>query len=123
MNPTVRFFAILVAALLGWTLIYFACTGESNPKKAEPAPKFCDKSDAWQIAQGAVEAVLKNPDEAEFHNPYGWDVEIDPKHDGQYIVTGQVTATNSFNAKLKQTFRAVVRCDKGTWYTGKVTME
>ena len=84
---------------------------------------ICDRSDAWLYAQGAVEDVLKNPDDADFHNPYGWKVEEDPTVTGQSLVTGEVTATNSFNAKLRQTFTAVVRCERGTWYTGKVTMQ
>lgn len=89
----------------------------------EPPPPTCSKDDAWFYAEQAVEGVLKNPDDADFHNPYGWKVDNDPKVSGQYIVTGQVTATNSFNAKIKSTFKAVVRCDAGTWYLGKVTME
>lgn len=90
---------------------------------ADKDPAICNKSDAWMFAEQAVEGVLKNPDEADFHNPSRWEVEDDPLHPGQYIVTGEVTATNSFNAKIRQTFKAVVRCDKGTWYTGRVTMQ
>lgn len=92
------------------------------PNKEE-APAVCSSSDAWFYAEQAVEGVLKNPDEADFHNPYGWKVENDPSVPGQFIVTGEVTATNSFNAKIKSTFKAVVRCDGGTWYLGRVTME
>lgn len=107
--------------LIGMLLIVFvlikACGGSAKPK----AP-VCDRGDAWLYAQGAVEQVLKNPDDAEFHHPSKWKVEADPTVSGQYIVTGEVTATNSFNAKLRQTFTAVVRCEKGTWYIGKVTM-
>lgn len=86
-------------------------------------PKTCSRSDAWLYAQQAVKAQLKNPDEADFHNPLSWEVESDPTVAGQVIVKGQVTATNSFNAKIKSNFSAVVRCDKGTWYTGRVVME
>lgn len=85
----------------------------------EPATT-CSPNDAPFYAQQAVEAVLKNPDEADFTAWSTWEV----KPVGvQYEVTGQVTATNSFNAKIKNTFHAIVRCDKGTWYLGKVTME
>lgn len=86
-------------------------------------PPVCSRSDAWMYAKQAVEGVLKNPDEADFHNPLGWEVENDERVSGQYIVHGQVTATNSFNAKLKQDFSAVVRCEAGTWYLGRVVIE
>lgn len=101
-------------------LLWRACSSAADIPDSAP---ICSTSDAWFYAKQAVEGVLKNPDEADFHNPYGWKVENDVSVAGQYIVTGEVTATNSFNAKIKQTFTAVVRCEKGTWYLGKVTMQ
>lgn len=80
----------------------------------------CSASDAPFYAEQAVEAVLKNPDEADFSPWSTWEVK---PVDDQYEVTGQVTATNSFNANIKSTFKAIVRCDGGTWYLGRVTME
>lgn len=115
---TKKFWSVINYTAIAVVLIFLwrAC---SEPSTSEPEP-ICSESDAWQYAQQAVEGVLKNPDDAEFHNPYGWKVEPDPRYRGQYIVTGQVTATNSFNAKLKQTFTAGVRCENGTWYLGDV---
>jgi uncharacterized Zn finger protein (UPF0148 family) len=106
--------------LLVVIFMWRACSSASDSKESAP---ICSSSDAWLYAQQAVEGVLKNPDEADFHNPLGWEVKNDATVAGQYIVTGEVTATNSFNAKIRQTFKAVVRCDKGTWYIGNVTMQ
>lgn len=121
---TKSFVSILkwVTAILVLLAFWRACSQGSDLSDKERVP-VCRRSDAWQYAQQAVENVLKNPDEADFHNPLGWTVEDDSAHPGigQMIVTGQVTATNLFNAKIKQTFKAVVRCENGTWYTGKVT--
>lgn len=113
---TVLWFAGAVVALVFIVSLF-------NSGEDEEEPKACSSSDAWFYAEQAVEGVLKNPDEADFHNPNGWTVENDPSVAGQYIVTGEVTATNSFNAKIKSTFKAVVRCEDGTWYTGRVTIE
>ena len=117
-DKVIRSVAIGGIVILVLFLMIRGC-GTITPKESET---ICDRSDAWLYAKGAVEDVLKNPDDADFHNPYSWKVEDDPKFTGQYLVTGEVTATNSFNAKLRQTFTAVVRCERGTWYTGKVTM-
>lgn len=112
----------LVAGLALFGIVgYFYLTSEDEGGSTRATT--CNRGDAWLFAQQAVEGVLKNPDDADFHNPHGWEVKDDTKYPGQYIVTGEVTATNSFNAKIRQTFQAVVRCENGTWYTGRVTWE
>lgn len=95
---------------------YQACDRNTIP----PARPSCTRIDAIVSAQGNVKAQLKNPDEAVFSNSAAWDV----KQEGDvFTVIGEVTATNSFNAKLKQTFTAQVKCSPDGWHYGSVVLQ
>lgn len=65
-----------------------------------------------------VEAELKqhlvSPDSATFHPRTGADaISVLQDEDGQWIVAGEVSSTNAFNARLREDFLVTVERDEG----------
>lgn len=109
----------IILSLFAIVLVAVVATMLGGPSK--PATT-CTDTDAKLTAQGAVERILKDPEGADFTPWHEWTIADDPAYPGQLIVTGEVTAANSFGGRIKQRFTAAVRCDKGTWYYGQVKL-
>lgn len=89
--------------------------------RGDPEPvTTCTDMDARVHARMNVENNLKNPDDADFSNSAAWEVN---QSDGVWTVEGEVTATNSFNAKIKSHFVCMLKCEAGEWRYGSVTLD
>lgn len=99
-------FAIVAALLLGGWVI--------SRVESRPDPGAAER-DATRVCEDFVKERLKAPATADFSD---LDVTSDA---GEYTVTGDVDAQNSFGAKLRSHFTCVVRDSGDQWTLVSVT--
>ena len=120
MDKVTRGLLILVGTFFMVLLVGYCSRDKGGGHANTPEPPSCTDLDARIMAKYNVEGNLKNPDEADFSNTATWEVQ----REGEvFTVTGQVTATNSFNAKIKQTFVARLKCAPDGWHNGSVIFQ